>query len=178
MMARWSHLVKRTCEKPSELPGLAGPYKTKSSRPHRACPEWRGLALEGRYKPEPAGASARSATLRGPHPQPPPPLCVYQGPFQRGRDDEGWRWNVGTSPNQPGLRPAPLRCAVLIPSHLRRSACTKARFNAAVTTRAGVGRSVQARTSRGFGPLRYAARSSSPATSAALRVPRPVSTRP
>jgi hypothetical protein len=156
----------------------------------------RGILLARRYQTERAGASRCCATLRGPHPQPPPSFFVAgakagfrvsendrsPGPtrvprlFQCGPYGAECCWHVGTRPNQPGLRPAPLRCAVLIPSHLLRSswlglrsvsrqrkrpqprpdARTKAPFSAARTARTAVGTSVPDRTSRGFGPLRCA----------------------
>jgi hypothetical protein len=84
----------------------------------------RGLPLERRYQTEPAGASARCASLRGPHPQPPPSI------FVAGAKD----WFA--QQNRPQPRPA---------------ARTKAPFSAARTARSAVGTSVPDRTSRGFG---------------------------
>jgi hypothetical protein len=45
----------------------------------------------------------------------------YRRSLQRGTHAAVGGWNVGTSPNQPGLRGASLRCAPLIPSHGLRS---------------------------------------------------------
>jgi hypothetical protein len=115
-----------------------------------------------------------------------PARCAYQGIPRRGAVHRAaFCWLVGTRTNRPGLRPAALRYAVLIPSHLLRSlvagdkadfaqrkrpqprpdARTKAYPGAARTERRSVGSSVPERTGRGFGPLRFATRSSSPATS-------------
>jgi hypothetical protein len=57
-----------------------------------------------------------------------PARSAYRGSFPCGTSAAEGCWNVGTRPNRPGLRPAPLRSAVLIPSHHLRS-CPMRDFN-------------------------------------------------